>query len=327
MSFYMEATQLTLQPEQSSQAAIVPDQFIMHSIAAPWTAERVYQYWRDSTNLESHFGLGFVGDLAQYLSTTVRADANYQANRRPNGHGAVSIETASNLQHTDPWTSAQLDRLVELGVWLHKRHGIPLRVCRSWDDPGYGYHRLYPEWSVGGTGCPGDARVKQFHDIVFPRIVAAATAPPPPQETDVTTILRKETSNTIDVDLTPGEWTGLAFGGATPAVVLNGGTAGINLISNLVHLSFAQTAPEEGVTVSGQYYLTDPDGSNASGYQDIGPRSGGGGHQFSHQVNVPAGKTLRFKVKVTRPELSPGVPDETPVTLLHRSESSRYWEV
>lgn len=320
MSFYAEATQLTLQPEQGSQASIVPDQFIMHSIAAPWTAQRVYEYWRDSSNLESHFGLGYAGDLAQYLSTTVRADANYQANRRPDGHGAVSIETASNLQHTDPWTLAQVDRLVELGVWLHKQHGIPLRVCRSWDDPGYGYHRLYPEWSVGGTGCPGDARVQQFHSTVFPRIVAAASAPPP-EENDVN-ILRKETSNTIDVALVPGEWTGLAFGGATPAVVLNGGTAGVNLISNVVHLSF-ESEDVSGVGVTGQYYLTDPDGSSPSGYQDVGPRPGGGGHQFVHEANVPAGKHLRFKVKVTRPDPL----DTTPLMLLHRSESSRYWEV
>lgn len=323
MSFYAGATQLTLQPEQSSQATITPDQFIMHSIAAPWTAQRVYEYWRDSTNLESHFGLGFVGDLAQYLSTEVRADANYQANRRPDGHGAVSIETASNLSHTDPWTTAQMDALVRLGVWLHQRHGIPLRVCRSWDDPGYGYHRMYPEWSVGGTGCPGDARAQQFHNSVFPRIVSEASAPttPPPQEPDVH-IFRKESSNSVDVAVVPGDWLPLAFGGASPAVLLGGG-AEVKVISQLVHLSFEQ---DDNASVTGQFYLTDPDGSNPSGYQDTGPHAGGGGHQFVFENYVPDGKTLRFKVKVTRPETSPGVPDVTPLTLLHRTASARYWE-
>lgn len=180
MSWCPFATRRTL-PENSTQAAIVPTQFIMHSIAAPWTERRVYEYWRDSTSLESHFGLGYAGDLGQYISTQVRADANAQANRR-----AVSIETASNLEHTDPWTPQQLEMLVRLGVWLHHEHGIPLRICRTWDDPGYGYHELFPEWSVSGTACPGAARVKQFREYVFPEIVRRAQGggPSEPEQPD-----------------------------------------------------------------------------------------------------------------------------------------------
>lgn len=170
MSWCPFTAKMELQPESDSQPAIVPDQFILHSIAAPWTPERIYEYWRDSTNLESHFGLGYDGSCAQYVGTQTRADANYGANRRADGHGAVSMETASNLKHTDPWTPEQIDTIVRVGVWLHDEHGIPLRICRSWDDPGYGYHRLFPQWSTGGTACPGDARVEQFRDEVFPRI-------------------------------------------------------------------------------------------------------------------------------------------------------------
>jgi hypothetical protein len=166
---------MELQPESDAQPAIRPTQFILHSIAAPWTARRMYEYWRDSSSLDSHFGLGYAGDLAQYIGTETRADANYQANRRPDGTGAVSIETASNREHTDPWTDAQLEALIRLGVWLHQRHDIPLRMCRTADDPGYGYHRLHSAWSTGGTACPGDARVQQFKNIIFPAIVARAT--------------------------------------------------------------------------------------------------------------------------------------------------------
>ncbi len=104
------------------------------------------------------------------------------ANRRPDGTGAVSIETASKVDSSDPWTAQQVEQLILLGVWLHRQHGIPLRICRSWDDPGYGYHRLFPQWSDGGTDCPGDARAKQFGDAVFPGIVARASKgqlPPP----------------------------------------------------------------------------------------------------------------------------------------------------
>lgn len=170
MSWCPFTTRRELQPESDTQPAIVPDQFILHSIAAPWTPGRIYEYWRDSTSLESHFGLGYDGSCAQFIGTQTRADANYHANRRADGHGAVSMETASNLKHTDPWTPEQIDTIVRVGVWLHEEHGIPLRICRSWDDPGYGYHRLFPQWSTGGTACPGDARVGQFRDEVFPRI-------------------------------------------------------------------------------------------------------------------------------------------------------------
>lgn len=186
MAWYPEATKLELQPESDTQPAIRPTQFILHSIAAPWTARRMYEYWRDDSSLDSHFGLGYEGDLAQYIGTETRADANYLANRRPDGTGAVSIETASNLKHTDPWTDKQVEQLIRLGVWLHKTHGLPLRKCRSADDPGYGYHRMHSAWSVGGTACPGDARVKQFDDTVFPGIVARATGTTTTQEDDMT---------------------------------------------------------------------------------------------------------------------------------------------
>ncbi|GAA2802847.1 N-acetylmuramoyl-L-alanine amidase [Streptomyces showdoensis] len=180
MAWYPGATKYELQPESDSQPAIRPTQLIMHSIIAPWTAKRTFEYWRDSTNLESHFGLGYEGDLGQFIGTETRADANYRANRRPDGTGAVSVETASNLKGSDPWTPAQVEALIELGVWLHKTHGIPLRICRSWDDPGFGYHRLHEEWAVSGTSCPGDARVKQFREVVFPGIVARAGGQPAP---------------------------------------------------------------------------------------------------------------------------------------------------
>jgi hypothetical protein len=212
MAWYPGATRYELQPESDSQPAIRPTQLIVHSIIAPWTAKRVYEYWRDSTNLESHFGLGYEGDIAQFIGTETRADANYLANRRPDGTGAVSIETASNLQGSDPWTAAQVEELIKLGVWLHQKHGIPLRICRTHDDPGFGYHRLHPEWAVSGTNCPGDARVKQFKEVVFPGIVARATSTPE-EEDDMTPEERKLLTDTasavkrIEASLARSPWT------------------------------------------------------------------------------------------------------------------------
>lgn len=170
MSWCPFVQKMELQPESDGQPAIIPDQFILHSVVAPWTPKRIYEYWRDSTNLESHFGLGYDGAGAQYIGTQTRADANGVANRRANGHGAVSLESASNLQASDPWTDEQVDTIVRIGVWLHEEHGIPLRICRTWDDPGYGYHRLHSQWNPDAHSCPGNARVEQFHEVVFPRI-------------------------------------------------------------------------------------------------------------------------------------------------------------
>ncbi|MEU0133408.1 N-acetylmuramoyl-L-alanine amidase [Streptomyces sp. NPDC006296] len=187
MAWYPRATKMELQPESDAQPAIRPTQFIVHSIIAPWTAKRVYEYWRDSTNLESHFGLGYAGDLGQFIGTETRADANAGANRRPDGTGAVSIETASNLQGSDPWTDEQVEELIELGVWLHQKHGVPLRICRTHDDPGFGYHSMFSQWSTSGTACPGKARIAQFKTVVFPGIVARATGKtdPPSKEPDM----------------------------------------------------------------------------------------------------------------------------------------------
>lgn len=192
MGWYPGARKLELQPESDSQAAIIPTQFILHSIAAPWTVQRIYEYWRDSTNLESHFGLAYDGDLGQFIGTHTRADANASANVR-----AISLESASNLQHTDPWTPAQLESIVKLGVWLHETEGLPLRVCRTWDDPGYGYHGMFPEWSLGGTACPGKARIDQFWSYIFPEIVRRATPAPP-----VAPLERKTMADFTEADIT-----------------------------------------------------------------------------------------------------------------------------
>jgi hypothetical protein len=183
MAWYPGAVKMELQPESDEQQAIRPTQLIVHSLAAPWTAQRTYEYWRDSTNLESHFGLGYEGDIAQYIGTETRADANASANRRPDGTGAVSIETASNLAASDKWTAAQVEELIKLGVWMHEHHCVPLRICRNADDPGFGFHRQFAAWNPNGHACPGAARITQFNEIVFPGIVSRATAP---QEEEMT---------------------------------------------------------------------------------------------------------------------------------------------
>jgi hypothetical protein len=181
MAWYPNAHKRELQPESDAQPAIRPTHLILHSVVAPWTGQRIYEYWRDSTNLESHLFVEFGGDVFQYIGTETRADANMYANRRGDGSGAVSVETASNMDHTDLWTPEQVAALIRLGVWMHQTHGVPLRICRSHDDPGFGTHCMFPQWSDGGTACPGDARQAQFRDTIFPGIVRAAGGEPVPE--------------------------------------------------------------------------------------------------------------------------------------------------
>ncbi|MFE7754330.1 N-acetylmuramoyl-L-alanine amidase [Streptomyces sp. NPDC057429] len=184
MAWYPGAVKMELQPESDAQPAIRPTQFIVHSIVAPWTARRTYEFWRDSTNLESHFGVDYEGAVGQYIGTETRADANAGANRRSDGTGAVSAETASNTSGSDPWNAKQVEDLIAIGAWLHRQHGIPLRICRSHSDPGFGYHSMFSQWSTSGTACPGAARIRQFKELVFPGIVARATGKTEPTEED-----------------------------------------------------------------------------------------------------------------------------------------------
>lgn len=294
-------------PENSTQADIRPTQFIVHSVIAPWTAKRIGQYWRESTNLESHFGLGYAGDLNQYVDTETRADANASANVR-----AVSIETASNLEGTDPWTAAQLEEIVKLGVWLNKTHGIPAALPTTWNGAGMGYHRLYSSWSTDGTNCPGNARVKQFTEYVLPEInrrLNPAPEPEPEPEGFLMTNFLNE-ANTIDVAFPANSsgFVGLAFKDS----VLHGENVKHDTTVRLLFTNLPWDA-----TITGRFYLANPDGSGKSAYlqEDVTPRSGVRGVTFSNQGIVPEGKTLRFEVAVDA---------KVDVTLAHRVVTGFY---
>ncbi|MFD4830112.1 N-acetylmuramoyl-L-alanine amidase [Streptomyces uncialis] len=205
MAWYPEAARLELRPESTQQSAIRPTQLILHSVVAPWDEHRIYAYWRDSTSLESHFGLDFDGSLGQYLPTTIRADANASANRRPDGTGAVSIETASNLQSTDPWRDDQLDALADLGVWLHRTHGIPLRKCSTPSSPGIGYHKMHLSWSTRGTACPGTTRTAQFGELLAEMQKRAGKKPTPaPAGKPVVSLAHIRAAQTRDPGLAQG---------------------------------------------------------------------------------------------------------------------------
>lgn len=161
-------------PESKTAAGIRPTQLIYHSAVG---SNSLYDYFAQaSVVVESHFWVGLDGRIEQYVDTTHQADANYLANPR-----AISVETADNgdPEHF-PWTAKQLDSLVEIAVWVHDTHQVPLRKCPAWDAPGLGYHILFPaEWTnVPGKVCPGKARIAQFPGVLQRAVVASTEGDP-----------------------------------------------------------------------------------------------------------------------------------------------------
>ncbi|MFF7023066.1 N-acetylmuramoyl-L-alanine amidase [Streptomyces klenkii] len=315
MAWYPGATKMELQPESDTQPAIIPTQLILHSIAAPWTPQRTYEYWRDSTNLESHFGLGYDGSLAQYIGTQTRADANYLANRRPDGTGAVSVESASDMDASDPWTDAQVETLIKLGVWMHQQHNVPLRVCRTADDPGYGYHRLHAAWSTDGTDCPGDARVRQFHDVIFPGIVARANGQPPipapSQETDVPYTLGEYTGTAVS--LPANTWTALTIGRQDLIAGAQSYTASAFLTVK---------APAGGV-LQGRFYHRKADGTRWDGPIVERLTTDGNSYvDFTHSGSISAGETVRFEITYAPASAT----DIAPATITAARARGLYWK-
>jgi hypothetical protein len=135
-----------------------------------------------SGGIESHFGVGHSSDGArdgqvrQWRDTEEQADANYHANLRPDGTGAVSIETSDGGNPNQRWSPKQADSLVRLGRWLADTHNIPKRLCRNPSDPGFGYHSMFgcpSPWCPNAKGCPNPTRIRQLRDEVLPRIFAA----------------------------------------------------------------------------------------------------------------------------------------------------------
>jgi len=168
-------------PDNRRQPTMRATQVIMHSMASPGTTPQdLIRYWsQPGTPLESHFIVGRDGRAWQLVDTGRSADANYRANRRPDGTGAISIETEDNIGNPDtlPWTAAQIDTLVRLALWAARVHGIPRRRCPSPSSPGVGFHTMFgapSEWTPVSKTCPGTIRIRQFNQTVLPAIVAGA---------------------------------------------------------------------------------------------------------------------------------------------------------
>jgi hypothetical protein len=175
-----------LLPEWNSQPRITPTLIIDHSQVG--SSLGTYYYFRDQTGIESHFSVrgrrsgGQDGHIWQFMNTDRAADANLQANRFPNGTGAISIETEDNGDpDREPWSARQLASL----KWLHdKLVGVhPTIPRRRASAPtgsgarGLGYHTMFgapSPWTPVGKTCPGrPVRVRQWERQLLPAFLRA----------------------------------------------------------------------------------------------------------------------------------------------------------
>ena len=176
MARYPKATWRPL-PEQTGSNPAVPreplitaTQLILHSAVG---AGSLFGYFeRTGVVVESHLWVALDGTVEQYVDTERQADANYLANAR-----AISVETADRGDPDEqPWTAEQMAALVNIAVWAHETHKVPLRRCPAWDAPGLGHHTMFGApgpWTPVNKSCPGHARIRQFDAIVDRALLVA----------------------------------------------------------------------------------------------------------------------------------------------------------
>lgn len=188
MAIMPTAVQRLLQPENRTEPAITATQLIYHTAVDAKGPTNLPGYFdREDIGLESHFWVPNDGTIVQMMDTGRQADANYTANVR-----AISVETEDDGDpEGNPWTTAQLAALVDIAVWCHRTHGIPIRRCPAHNQPGVGWHSMwsYPDpinltgrpipspWTPAlGKTCPGRTRIRQLIGHVIPTAAARVNA-------------------------------------------------------------------------------------------------------------------------------------------------------
>ena len=154
-------------PENSTQPRIAPRAVVLHTAVS--AAQSLYGHFLNFSDLESHFYVNEFGIIEQYLDTTIRADANLNANGF-----AVSIETWDGGT-IRPWNPLQVEAIVRLVDWLCATHGIPRVQIPRWDGAGIGWHVMWGApgpWTPVAKECPGGPRIDQTRNVIIPRVAA-----------------------------------------------------------------------------------------------------------------------------------------------------------
>lgn len=197
MAKYPGATQRPLDPQFIPSTKIaVHNRCNLHTQAGNGS---LFNFFNSSGKASSHFWVAKSGLVEQYIDTDMRAEADLEGN-----DATVSIETEGN---TEPWTEAQIAAIIPLVKWILDTHGIPVKLAEnsfSGDDRsrGISWHRLgidgnFPELpsryagrqqrgggmhysNSKGKVCPGEARIDQIFDVVFPGVSGGVVPVPNP---------------------------------------------------------------------------------------------------------------------------------------------------
>jgi len=199
MAIYPKAAQRLIPHNPAQDPRITPRVAILHVDAGGATGADLARYFTvGSGGIESHFSIDYDGTVTQFRDTAYQADANMSANGF-----AVSIETQGKAEGA--WTTAQLEAIKALLLWLHDTHGIPLVKCPRWDGSGVGYHILFmQEWAGGPRSCPGPLRIQQFGSVIVPWMASnhapASAIPSVPKAPIITKVIQKVTRAALAID-------------------------------------------------------------------------------------------------------------------------------
>lgn len=159
----------------------------MNLHVAVHNGDSLFSMFSNSNSACSHFYVAKDGTVEQYIDTTYRSASDMHGN-----DSTISVETAGGVTNPDgePWTSAQVDALVNLWKWARDTHGIKNQVAKNTqtndNSAGLSWHRLGVEGNFAGRGgilensfkpggikyssargkvCPGDAKILQIPGI------------------------------------------------------------------------------------------------------------------------------------------------------------------
>lgn len=155
-------------PESGTHGRHTKTQLIYHSTGTRASAKANQRYFaRGEVKVESTLIVDYDGGCLQIMEAYERADANTSASAR-----AISVETVGEAG--EPFTQAQVDRLIDIGIWACTEHPIARRQIPEHDESGIGWHVMFgapgPWTTVRGKECPGPQRIAQVRDVIIPAV-------------------------------------------------------------------------------------------------------------------------------------------------------------
>jgi N-acetylmuramoyl-L-alanine amidase len=142
---------------------ITPKIICIHTMAS--RIEDAEARFTGPEGVEAHFGVAMDGRVWQWRDTSLEADSQGAGNDR-----CISVETEDKGNPESRWTPEQFDALVDLLTWISDQHDIPLKLVKTPNDRGIGFHRQFREWNPNNHSCPGDTRLAQLKKELIPEL-------------------------------------------------------------------------------------------------------------------------------------------------------------